>query len=275
MAKPSILKTENRPGTGSRVARRSRAAGNVPVNVYGHGEANQNLVIDEHALSLALHTNTQVFTLTIEGKEQPCLVKHVQWDTFGVSILHVDFVRVSLTEEVEVEVTLNFTGHAKGLAEGGIMAVHHPALWVRCPAASIPDSIDVDVTELEMGHALRAQDIKLPAGVKLDTHKVNPTDQIVGVVAPRIEVVEPTPEEVAAAEAAAAAAAAPGAEGEAAAGAAPGAEGKPGAAPAAGGKPGAPAAGGKPGAPAAGGKPGAPAAGGKPAGGAPGGKGKG
>jgi large subunit ribosomal protein L25 len=260
MAKPSILKTENRPGTGSRVARRSRAAGHVPVNVYGHGEANQNLAIDEHALSLALNTNTQVFTLSIDGKEQPCLVKHVQWDTYSVRVLHVDFVRVSLTEEVEVEVKLNFTGHAKGLNEGGIMAVHHPALWVRCPAASIPDSIDVDVSELEMGHALRAQDIKLPAGVKLDTHKVNPTDQIVGVVAPRIEVVEPTPEEVAAAEAAAAGVAP--AEGEAAAaGAAPGAEGKPGAAP---------AAGAKPGAPAAGGKPGAPAAGGKPAGGAPG-----
>ncbi|HEU5456035.1 MAG TPA: 50S ribosomal protein L25, partial [Nocardioides sp.] len=123
MPKPSVLKTHPRPGTGSAAARRLRAESRIPVNVYGHGEANQNLALDEHELELALHTSTQVFTLAIGGAEQPCLVKSVQYDTFGQRVLHVDFARVSLTEEVEVEVALDITGTPKGAAEGGQVVV--------------------------------------------------------------------------------------------------------------------------------------------------------
>ena len=187
MPKPSVLQTHPRTGTGSAAARRLRAEARIPVNVYGHGEANQNLALDEHELELALHTATQVFTLSIGGQEQPCLVKSVQYDTFGQRVLHVDFARVSLTEEVEVEVALDITGTPKGAAEGGQIVVLHPALWVRCLASAIPDSLPVDITPLMMGDAIHAKDIALPAGVSLDTKKMDPEAQIIGVVAPRIE----------------------------------------------------------------------------------------
>jgi len=193
MPKPSVLQTHSRTGTGSAAARRLRAAARIPVNVYGHGEANQNLALDEHELELALHTATQVFTLEISGQQQPCLVKSVQYDTFGQRVLHVDFARVSLTEEVEVEVALDITGTPKGAAEGGQVVVLHPALWVRCLANAIPDSLPVDITPLLMGEAIQAQDIALPPGVSLDTKKMNPEDQIVAVVAPRIEEVAAEP----------------------------------------------------------------------------------
>ncbi|HZM01148.1 MAG TPA: 50S ribosomal protein L25 [Planctomycetota bacterium] len=217
MPKPSVLKTHPRSGTGSAAARRMRAASRVPVNVYGHGEANQNLALEEHDLELALHTATQVFTLSIGGKEQPCLVKSVQYDTFGQRVLHVDFARVSLTEEVEVEVALEIAGTPKGVAEGGQVVVLHPALWVRCLASAIPDSLPVDITPLLMGQAIHAREIALPAGVTLDTKRMNPDDQIVAVAAPRIEAAP-----VEAAPAAAEGAVAPAAEGAApVAGAAP------------------------------------------------------
>jgi large subunit ribosomal protein L25 len=192
MAQPTILKTEHRTGTGSASARRDRRQGRVPVNVYGHGEGNQHLLMDEHELSLALHTATQVFTLSIAGAEQPCLVKSVQLDTFGQRILHVDFTRVSMTEEVEVEVSLDFVGTPKGVATGGQLVVHHPALWVRCLANAIPDSISVDIAGIEMGHGVHAGEIALPAGVSLDTEQMDPDDQVVAVAAPRAE--EPEPE---------------------------------------------------------------------------------
>ena len=215
MPKPSILQTHPRPGTGSADARRLRAASRIPVNVYGHGEANQNLALDEHDLELALHTSTQVFTLSIGGKEQPCLVKSVQYDTFGQRVLHVDFARVSLTEEVEVEVALDITGTPKGVAEGGQIVVLHPAVWVRCLASAIPDSLPVDITPLMMGQAIHAREIALPAGVTLDAKRMNPDDQIVAVAAPRIE---EAPAEAAAAPAEGAAV--PAAEGAPAPGAA-------------------------------------------------------
>ncbi len=258
MSKTVSLTTEAREALGSSHARRMRASGRVPVNVYGHGEGNQNLAVEAHALVLALHSPAHVFNLSIGGKEQPCLVKHVEWDTFGQHVLHVDFSRISLTEEVEVEVPLVFTGHAKGVGEGGTLAVHHPLLWVRCLASAIPESLEVDVTALEIGRAMHASEIGLPAGVKLDSKKMDPKVQIVGVVAPHKEE-EPVAE-------AAVEGAVP-AEGEAPAeGAAPAEAGKEG------GKPGAPAAPGAKGAPAAAGAKGAPAAPGKGAPPAPGAK---
>jgi len=247
MSKTVTLTTEAREALGSSNARRLRSSGRVPVNVYGHGEGNQNLAVEAHPLVLALHSPAHVFTLKIGGKEQPCLVKHVEWDTFGQHVLHVDFSRIRLDEEVEVEVPLVFTGHARGVGEGGTLAVHHPLLWVRCLANAIPESLEVDVSELDIGRAMHASEIKLPANVKLDAKKMDPKVQIVGVVAPHKEE-EPVAE-------AAAEGAVP-AEGEAPAeGAAPAEAGKEGA------KPGAPAAAGAKGAPAGkGAAPGAPAA---------------
>jgi large subunit ribosomal protein L25 len=194
MAQPTILQTKPRAATGSAQARRERREGRVPVNVYGHGEGNQHLLMDEHELSLALHTATQVFTLSIGGAEQPCLVKAVQYDTFGQQILHVDFTRVSMTEEVEVEVTLEFTGTPKGVAAGGQLVVLHPALWVRCMANAIPDSIGVDIAAIELGHGIHAGEIALPPGVSLDTERMDPDEQVVGVAAPRVDEPEPVAE---------------------------------------------------------------------------------
>jgi large subunit ribosomal protein L25 len=195
MSKPDTLKTQPRSGSGSAAARRQRREGVVPVIVYGHGEDNQSLTVAAHELDLALASQTQVFTLEIGKKQQPCLVKSVQYDTFGQHVLHVDFTRVSLTEEVEVEVELEFVGDPKGVAEGGTLAVQHPALWVRCLANAIPDSIQVEVSELEIGHSIHAGEIELPKGVRLDDGKMDPSDQMVGVLAPRVEVEEEVPEE--------------------------------------------------------------------------------
>jgi len=195
MSKPDTLKTNPRTDSGSAAARRQRREGEVPVIVYGHGEDNQSLTVSAHELDLALAGQTQVFTLEIGKKHQPCLVKSVQYDTFGQYVLHVDFTRVSLTEEVEVEVELVFVGEAKGIAEGGTLAVHHTALWVSCLATAIPDSLEVDVAELEIGQAIHAGEIALPKGVRLDEGKMDPTDQMVGVLAPRVEVEEEAPAE--------------------------------------------------------------------------------
>jgi large subunit ribosomal protein L25 len=184
------LTTSPRAGTGSRDARRLRASGSVPVNVYGHGEANQNLSIPAHDLLAALAGQAHVFTLQIGGTSQPCLVKEVHYDTFGQDVLHVDFARVSLTEEVEVEVELELVGPAKGVTDGGQLVTHHTALWVRCLASAIPDRLSVDITGLAIGQALHAADIPLPEGVRLDEEHMEATESIVGVVPPRVEAEE-------------------------------------------------------------------------------------
>ncbi len=191
----TVLKAEIREGVGSRSSRKARSSGRTPANIYGHGEGNQALSLDAHALDLAFDTPAQVFTLDIAGAQQACLVKEVQYDTFGQVILHVDFARIDLSEEVEVEVALHTVGTAKGTLEGGTLTIQHPTLLVRCRADAIPDEIQVDVTDLAMGASIHAGEIALPEGVVLDEAEQNAGTPMITVFAPRVVEEEVTDED--------------------------------------------------------------------------------
>lgn len=185
--KKTVLKAEPRRGVGSRSSRIARAGGSTPVNVYGHGLPNQALSIDSHALDLALHSPAQVFMLDIDGHEESCLVKEVQWDTFGQVVLHVDFARIDLSEEVHVMVQLDFLGTPVGVGKGGVHNIHHASLAVRCRADSIPDALSVEVSALDIGQGLHAGEIALPSGVRLDADHMAEDEPIFTVGAPKKE----------------------------------------------------------------------------------------
>ena len=116
--------------SGSLTRRLRRRAGRVPVEIYGHGQANVSLTLDAHVLDLALQTPAQVFTLDIEGKNESCLVKEVQYDTFGQQILHVDFARVDLSEEVDGHLVHHdvVDGRIVGRRKSGCTAVSQHAV---------------------------------------------------------------------------------------------------------------------------------------------------
>jgi large subunit ribosomal protein L25 len=185
----------------------------------------------------------------LAGGEQPALIHDVTRSTLSGQLLHVDFLRVSLTEKVHAEVPVHFVGESPAVKGGGVLVHAKSEINVEAFPQDIPHNIEVDLSSLlEIDDSIYVRDLKV------DTSKVEIMDDgdelVVRVVPVRVEE-EPTP----------AAAAVP-AEGEVAEGAAP-AEGEAAAAPAAGAKGAAPAAGAKPGAaPAAGAKP---AAGGKAA----------
>ena len=261
------VSVEIRHQSGKGPARRSRASGKLPAVLYGHKVAplslNLNPVELIHALDKERKRNT-VFTLQVKdaAKAQPssedvtAMIRDVQIDPMSRRPVHVDFVRVSMDEEVKVSVPLVLTGTPLGVIDGGNLHLSHHALPIAAKPDAIPVKLELDVSALKIGDALHASDLKLPAGVRTT---LDPKESIASVVAPHIEKVEETVAAVAAEGAVPAEGAAP------AAGAAPGAPGAPpaaGGAAAAGGAKGA-AAGGAKGAPAAGGAKGAPAAGGK------------
>lgn len=194
MSTENVLKTEPRNDHGSRAARKARRDGRIPANIFGHGKPNASVTIDAHDLDMALLTPAQVFTLVVDGTEESCLVKEVQYDTFAQNVLHVDLARIDMAEEVSVEVALEFRGVAAGLAEGGVQIIHHPTVSVLCPAGSIPESIAVDVTNLELSQTMHASEIVLPSDVKLDRNQMPDSEPIVGVSLPKI-VEEEVPEE--------------------------------------------------------------------------------
>ena len=195
MSTPTLIKTTARDGSGSQASRRERAAGLIPVIIYGHGQGNVQCKVDGHDLALAFSSSDQVFNLEVAGKKESCLVKEVQYDTFGQRILHVDFSRIDLSEQVAVEVVLEFRGDPAGVSAGGTRIVHHPKLSVNCRADSIPDVITIDVTALEIGDSLHAGEVELPSGVTLDESHLAPGEQVFAVAAPRVEIEEPAEDE--------------------------------------------------------------------------------
>ncbi|RKY21617.1 MAG: 50S ribosomal protein L25 [Planctomycetota bacterium] len=198
MSTLTTLETQARPGVGSRASRKARNDGFVPVNIYGHGQSNASLTIKTHDLVMALNTTAQIFTLTVDGKDESCLVREVQYDTYGQYVLHVDFTRIDMSEEVHVDVQLEFRGHPVGVAEGGQQVTHHASLAVVCRADAIPETVLLDIAAIEIGSVLHAGEIEMPAGVKLDESKMGVDEPIIGVAAPKAE--EPEVEEEAEAE---------------------------------------------------------------------------
>lgn len=178
---------------GSRAVRRLRREGRVPAILYGHDQPNETVSLDARQLARALDTPAQVFSIEIDGVAVPALVKEVQYETYGKHVVHVDLMRVDLSQEVEVEVHLEFLGTPKGLSEGGSFETRTVTVRVACRADAIPDKITVDISGLGVGDHLSASDIVVPEGVRVvdDAHEA-----ICGVVETRVAALE-TPAEAA------------------------------------------------------------------------------
>jgi len=161
------MKATTRKETGSRQVKKLRAKGLTPAIIYGHGEAPAQVTLSEHDLELALQHGERLLEVDVDGAVQNVLVKDVQYDTFGHFVQHVDLLRVSLTDRVEVEVRVLLRGTPKGVADGGVLNQIVGDIRVECPVAAIPEEIRVMVTDLAKDQSLYLRDIKLPEGVLL------------------------------------------------------------------------------------------------------------
>jgi large subunit ribosomal protein L25 len=232
------VNAEVRQETGKGFARRTRASGRVPAVLYGRREQPLSLSLDPLALVRSLDKERKrntVFSLNVsnagKASEITAMIRDVQIDPLSRRITHVDFLRVSLDDEVKVNVPLVLTGTPAGVIDGGNLHHNVHYLPIAAKPAAIPTKIELDVSKLKIGEALHVSDLKLAAGMRaLLEAKIG----LASVVAPRAD---KEAEAAAAAPAEGAAAAAP-AAGEAA-------KGKEGAPPAGGDKKGAAPAAGK------------------------------
>lgn len=155
------LTSEIRTGKGKNASRKIRAAGRIPATLYGHKEEPVSLAVDEASLRAILHTRSEsaVVDLSIKGKTAEALnviVRDVQRHPASGKLLHVDFQRISLDEKIRVEVKVTLSGDPKGVKEqGGILEHLARSLNIMCLPTSIPDSLDVDVSDLGIGDSRR------------------------------------------------------------------------------------------------------------------------
>jgi large subunit ribosomal protein L25 len=190
----ATLSAEPRADTGKGVARKLRAAGQVPGIVYGHGRAPQALAVNARDLDKLLSgiaAGSTVIELTLAKATTKTLIREIQRHPFKKQILHVDFMELVAGEKVIVDIPLVFVGIPEGVRLSGALLeqiVH--SIEVNVDPSNIPNHIDVDVTNLAMGHSLHVRDLKLPEGLEVLTDE---DTTICAVIAPRA-VVEEKPE---------------------------------------------------------------------------------
>jgi large subunit ribosomal protein L25 len=166
-----VLQAELRKEKGSRQMARLRdpKVGKLPAVVYGHGEEPIHISLNAHDFLEGLHHGHRIFEIQLPTGKQTLLVKDLQYDHFGRTLVHADLMRVDLNERMVVSVPIELKGTAKGTHEGGIVDQSLTNLEVECVVSRIPKVIPVSVKELGVGDAIHARDVELPAGSVLKT----------------------------------------------------------------------------------------------------------
>jgi len=160
------LKSRIREGSGKKSAHKIRSTGEVPGTLYGHKEEPMSVSVPEHDLWVILHHATSehlILRLDVEGADEKdvlILVRDVQHHPVTGDILHVDFQRISMHEKIKVGVPVKLEGLARGVKEfGGILDHGVREVMVKCMPEEIPESLPIDVSDMEIGKSIHLSDI--------------------------------------------------------------------------------------------------------------------
>ncbi len=167
----SELNADIRTKTGN--GRALRREGTMPVILYGPGIESVPLSVNISEFERALKTNKTrmaqtVFSLNIQnGNKRSAMVKELQRHPLTGAFLHADFYEVAMDRKVKVKVPVTTKGVAKGIDFGGMLQVIRREVDVRCFPNEIPNNIEVDVTELNVGDAIHVKDLKPEGNVEI------------------------------------------------------------------------------------------------------------
>lgn len=187
------LRAERRQAAGSGPARRLRDEGDVPAVLYGRGLDSTPLSVSRRELYTALHTEAgtnALINLEIGSEKFLTIARELQRHPVRGEIMHLDFISISLDEEITAEVSIDFIGDPVGVSEGGIVETIRNSVLVSALPMSIPSSVPVDISGMNVGDTLTAAELPAIDGVEyLD----DPETALVTVVVPRVAE-EPTVE---------------------------------------------------------------------------------
>jgi large subunit ribosomal protein L25 len=166
MAETFVLEVQERSKSGTNASKQLRKTGQVPAVMYGKGEATAVMSVSGDDLSKAIRRGVRIFDVKHKGGLQKTLLRDVQWDPLGHDILHADFYRVRADEKITLVVKVELKGTAPGVTTGGgvlVQLIH--SLSVECLIVNIPESIRVNIAELQLDQAIHVRELTLPEGV--------------------------------------------------------------------------------------------------------------
>lgn len=170
------LTAKSRTTKGNSPARALRRDGAIPAVIYGPGTEPVSLSVNVYDLEQILKSagSRQVFVdLTIEGgATRKAMLKELQRHPVNGTFLHADFYEVALDRKIRVMVPITTVGKCHGVEMGGMLQIIRRELEVLCKPTDIPDTIEIDITDLDMGESLHVEEVAVGGDVELP-HEVN------------------------------------------------------------------------------------------------------
>lgn len=169
MSKTHTLKAEDRKRTGTGLLKLMRREGYIPSIVYGGGTENRNVKISAKAfremVAQTASTNVLVDLRLDDGGKQLAFVKDLQHDPLTGAVLHADFLAVSEDSEITAQLPVALSGEAIGVKLGGQLEQLLYDLEIKCLPKDLPETINADVSALDVGDALYVGGMTWPEGV--------------------------------------------------------------------------------------------------------------
>jgi large subunit ribosomal protein L25 len=191
------LEVQERDSRGSREARRLRRRGLVPGVLYGRGKTPHAICVSERELRRALSGPGglhAILDVVLEGQksEHHAILKSFQQDPLRGGVTHVDLHEVRLDQPIQAQVAVHLVGEPRGVTEGGVLSQVNREVRVEALPMSIPEHLELDVSDMGIGDTMRLADLPPREGV---TYLDDPEEIVLANVTVPTQIVEPEPEE--------------------------------------------------------------------------------
>lgn len=148
------IKGQERESVGKVSTKAARNAGLVPCVIYGGGQP-VHFTAEEKAFKNLVYTpNVHTVAVELNGKTVEVILQDIQFDPVSDKILHIDFFQLQADKEITMEVPVKVVGNSKGVMAGGVLRLNQRKLKVRALPANLPDFVEANISELEMGNKL-------------------------------------------------------------------------------------------------------------------------
>ncbi len=195
--KDLVIQAEQRNLLGKNANRRLRTTGKIPAVVYGHGFEAVSVAVDPKDIHRILHSESghnTIFKLQLPDATKDVLIRDYQLDPVKGHLLHADFQTVAMDEVMVFEVPIEAVGNSIGVKNGGILDIVLREIELECLPSDVPDSLEVDVTALDIGDVVRVEDLQF------DSSKITllsePDLVVLNIASPAVEEEEEEAEEV-------------------------------------------------------------------------------
>jgi len=192
------LKAKTRKTSGKGAARKLRSNNEIPAIVYGAKTDPEMLSINTTDFIKIVREHGSMglfFNLNIDGdsgKKKSVMLKDMQMDTFSLNYLHVDLHEIDMDVKATISVSVETVGESIGVKEGGLLQIIRREVDVLCKPADAPETIQIDITNLDVGDAVHVEDIDLGENIEI-LHEVNFT--IITIIAPTVDEADEADEE--------------------------------------------------------------------------------